>query len=150
VKVDCVSYKCIKEWWKVKKATASAALAMTADCDPFGLTACALAATTAAAAPKWVIDSGASHHMCNDRSSFSTFKQLSLPIVIEVGDNNSVTTVHYGFVDVIPGYQVEALHTSTFRLPLLSINQFDLDGHTTIFRNRKCSITSPSSSSLAR
>jgi hypothetical protein len=35
VKVDCVSYKRIKEWWKVKKATATAALATTGDCDPF-------------------------------------------------------------------------------------------------------------------
>jgi hypothetical protein len=59
VKVNCVSYKRIKEWWKVKKATATATLATTGDCDPFGLTACALAA----AAPKWVIDSGASHYM---------------------------------------------------------------------------------------
>ena len=35
VKVDCVSYKRIKEGWKVKKATTTAALAMTGDCDPF-------------------------------------------------------------------------------------------------------------------
>jgi len=35
VKVDCVSYKRIKKWWKVKKATATAALATTGDCDPF-------------------------------------------------------------------------------------------------------------------
>jgi len=88
--------------------------------------------------------------MCNDRSSFSTFKNLSLPIVIELGDDNSVTTTHYGFVNVIQGYQVEALHTPTFRLSLLSINQLDLGGHTTIFWDGKCSITSPSSCTLAR
>jgi len=35
VKVDCVSYKHIKEWWKAKTATATAALASTGDCDPF-------------------------------------------------------------------------------------------------------------------
>jgi hypothetical protein len=35
VKVDCVSYKRIKEWWRVKKATATAALATTGNCDPF-------------------------------------------------------------------------------------------------------------------
>ena len=87
--------------------------------------------------------------MCNDHSSFSTFKKLSLPIVIELGDNNSVTATHYGFVDVIQGYQVEALHTPTFRLSLLWINQLDLGGHTTIFKNGKCSITSPSSFNLA-
>jgi len=92
--------------------------------------------------------SGASHHMCNDRSSFSTFKKLSLPIIIEPGDDNSVTATHYGFVNVIQGYQVEALHTPTCRLSLPSINQSDLSRHTTIFRDGKCSITLPSSCTL--
>jgi len=68
---------------------------------------------------------------------------------MELGDNNSVTATHYGIFDIIQSYQVEALHTPTFRLSLLSINKLDLSGHTTIFRNRKCSITSPSSRSLA-
>jgi len=147
VKVDCVSYKRIQKWWKVNKATATAAHTTTRDCDPFWLTGCASAAT--AAASKWVIDSRASHHKCNNRSSFSTFKKLSLPIVIELGDNNSVTVTHYGFVDIIQGYQVEALHTLTFRLSLLLINQLDLGWHMTIFRNGKCSITSPSFCNLA-
>jgi len=88
--------------------------------------------------------------MCNDRSSFSKFKKLSLPIVIKLGDNNSVTATDYGFIDVKQGYQVEALHTLTFRLSVLLINQLDLGGQTTIFKNRKCSITSPSSFNLAR
>jgi len=71
VKVDCVSYKRVKEWWRVKKATAdTAALATTGDCDPFLLNACALAATVTDAAPKSVINSGASHHQCNNLSTF--------------------------------------------------------------------------------
>jgi len=134
----------------VKKATATAALTTTGDCDPIWLTASALATAAAtASAPKWVIDSGASHHMCNDRTSFSMYKKLSPPLGIELGDNNSVTATHYGFVEVIQSYQVEALHTPTFRLSLLSINQFDLGGHTTIFRHGKFFINSPSSCSLA-
>jgi len=131
----------------VKQVTATAALATTGDCDPFGLTASPLAAATA---PMLVIASGMSHHMCNDRTSFSKFKKQSLPIVIELEDNNSVAATHYGFVDVIQGYQVEALHSPTFRLSCLSINQLDLGGHTTIFQDRKCSMTSPSSCTLAR
>jgi hypothetical protein len=35
VKVDCVTYKRVREWWRVKKATATAALATAGDCDPF-------------------------------------------------------------------------------------------------------------------
>jgi len=34
VKVDCVSYERVKEWWKVTNATDSAALPTTRDCDP--------------------------------------------------------------------------------------------------------------------
>jgi len=150
-KADWVSYRCINKWWKVKKATATAALVTTGDWDPFWLTACALAAATATAAapPKWVIDSGVSHCMCNDRSSFWTFKMLSLPTVIELGDNNSVTATHYGFINIVQCYHAGALCTPTFWHSPLSINQLDLGGHTTKFWNRKCSITSPSSCSLA-
>jgi len=54
------------------------------------------------------------HYMCNDRNSFATSKKLSLPIVIELGDNNFITATHYGFLDVIQTFQVEALHTPTF------------------------------------
>ena len=118
----------------MKQATTTAALATTGDSNPFRLTACTLA--TAAAAPKWDIDSRASHHMCNDRSSFSMFKTLSLLIVIKLGGNNSVTATHYGFVNVIQGYQVKALYTATFRHSLLSITQLDLGCHMTIFRIR--------------
>jgi hypothetical protein len=35
VKVNCVSYKHLKVWWKVKKPTATAAFAITGDFDPF-------------------------------------------------------------------------------------------------------------------
>ena len=38
---------------------------------------------------------------------------------MELGDNNSVTATHYRFVDIIQGYEVEALHTPTFQLSRL-------------------------------
>jgi hypothetical protein len=87
--------------------------------------------------------------MWKDRSSFSTCKTLSHPKVIERGDDNSVTTTHYVFINIIQVYHVRALRTPTFRLSLLLINQLDLGGHMTIFQGGKCSITSPSSSTLA-
>ena len=146
IKVDWVSYKRIKPWWRVKKATA--ALTTTRECISLWLSAYALAATSDI--PKCVIDSGASHHTCNERRSLSTFKMLSLPIIIKLRDNNWITATHFGFVDIIPGYEVNALHAPTFCRTLLSITQLDLCGHMTIFRNGKCSITSLSSCTLAR
>jgi hypothetical protein len=96
-----------------------------------------------------VIDSGASHHVFNDHSSFPRLIQVSVPIVIELGDKDSDIAMHYVFVDVIQGYQVKALHTSTFRHSILSINHWDLGAYATLFQNGKCSITSPSSCTLA-
>lgn len=110
----------------MKIATGTTALAMTRDCDHFYRTASSLSATTATTVPKWVIDSAASRHLCNDCSSFSPFKKFSIPIVIELGDNNSATPTHCRFVDIIPGVQVEAIHSPTFRHCLLLINPLDL------------------------
>jgi len=86
---------------------------------------------------------GASHYVCNGRSSFSMFKKLSLHIVTDLRDNNSVTALHISFIDVILGYQFSALHSPTLPLSLLLIHQKDLVGHTTMFPNGTCSITSP-------
>jgi hypothetical protein len=76
-------------------------------------------------------------------------RKLSLHIIIELRDKDSVTATHDSLVDIILGDQVEALHTPTFRVALHSINQLDLGGHMTIFRNGKCSSTSTSSCNLA-
>jgi len=51
IKIDCVSYNRINEWWRVKNATITAALPTTGDCDFFWLTAWAL--TAAAATPNF-------------------------------------------------------------------------------------------------
>ena len=80
-----------------------------------------------------VVESEESHHYSSSRysrrlrspltncscSSRGCHCELSFPIVIELGDTNSVTATHYGFVDVIQRYQVKTLHTPTFRLSLL-------------------------------
>jgi len=72
-----------------------------------------------------IIDSGASHHMCNDRSRFNSIKKLRQQIVIELGDDNEVTVSHHGHVNVSQEYEVNAQYTPTFRLSHLSINQLD-------------------------
>jgi len=148
VKVNYISYKCIKKWWNVMKVTAIAALATTGDCDHWWLTACTFTAT-AAVAPMRVFESGASYYISNDHSRFWTFKILSLPIEIELEDHDSVTTMYSGLVDVIQGFHVEDLHRWTFWPSPPPINQLDLGEHMIIFLNRKCSITSPCYCSLA-
>lgn len=133
-------------------ATATAAVALTRDCNRLWLTTCALTtgAATTTVAPKRVNGSRVAQYMGEARNSFSRFRRFSLPIQIELRENNSVTTRHYDFVDIIQGYQVEALHTSTFWLSLLLINQLDCGRNTSIFLHGKCFITSSSSCNVAR
>jgi hypothetical protein len=75
--------------------------------------------------------------------------KLSPTIVVKLGDNSIVTATHYGFVNVIQGYEDEALHSCTFQLSLQSIIQLDLGENTTTFWNRKRIITLPSSCNVA-
>jgi hypothetical protein len=71
--------------------------------------------------------------MCNDRTRFNSIKKLRQPIVIELGDDNRVTVSHHGLVNVSQEYEVDALYTPMFLHSLLSINQFDTAGYTSIF-----------------
>jgi hypothetical protein len=66
--------------------------------------------------------------MCNDLISFSTFKMLSLPILLELGDNQSVISTHCGFIDVIQRNQINSLHIPAFGLSFLSINRLEWGG----------------------
>jgi len=129
---------------KVDKGTASPSLATIADRDLIGLAANATALTAASAPAAWVIDSGASHHMCNDRTRFNWIKKPCQPLVIELGDDNNVTISHHGLVDVSHIYDVNVRYMPTFWLSLLSINQLDTAGYTSTFGHGKCSISSPS------
>src|SRR5436853_5256762 len=91
----------------------------------------------------WVADSGASHHMCNDRNSFISRKKLSADarITIKLGDQSSVMVTHYGRVR-LQGAEFTALYTPTFRISLLSIGQFDMAGYTSTFGKGLCEISS--------
>jgi len=44
----------------------------------------------------WIIDSGASQHMCKEKSMFSELNPLESPIQIRLGDNRKVEATHEG------------------------------------------------------
>ena len=46
----------------------------------------------------WIIDSGASQHMCNDKNSFSKLTKLSQPIQIVIGDGKKLVADSIGNV----------------------------------------------------
>jgi hypothetical protein len=101
-----------------------ASLATAGDCDllwPADDTK--VTALTLVTAPQtWVIDSEASHYLCNDRTSFRTFKKLPTPMIIELADNKTVMATQHGVVKV-QSYQIDVLYTFMFPLSHLSTSQ---------------------------
>jgi len=120
-KSDCIHFKRARDQRNtVNKDTAS--LAPARDRNLIWLADNATALTAASAPAAWVIDSGASHHMCNDHTRFNSIKKLRQPIVIELRDDDKLTVRHHGLVNVSQEYEVNALYTPMFGLSLLSIN----------------------------
>ncbi len=48
----------------------------------------------------WIVDSGATCHMCNDRAMFTEFKQLSSSGQVALGDGSSLDVAGEGTVDI--------------------------------------------------
>lgn len=73
----------------------------------------------------WIIDSGASEHMCFDSNIFVSLSPLHVPLHINLPNSFTVTVTHIGKVSILPGYILEnVLHVPTFRYNLLSVNRF--------------------------
>ncbi|KAF2344948.1 hypothetical protein FHG87_024297 [Trinorchestia longiramus] len=41
----------------------------------------------------WIVDSGATQHMCNKQSEFSSYSDLSSPVRVEIGDGRTLKGV---------------------------------------------------------
>ncbi|KAF2347127.1 Zinc finger CCHC-type [Trinorchestia longiramus] len=57
----------------------------------------------------WIVDSGATQHMCNKKSQFSSYSDLSSPVRIEIGDGRALKGVGVGDVRpkiTLPNMQV--------------------------------------------
>ena len=49
----------------------------------------------------WIVDSGATSHMCNDHSMFMQLEQLEPGEKVTLGDGNSLDVTGQGTVDII-------------------------------------------------
>lgn len=73
----------------------------------------------------WIIDSGASEHMCFDSNAFVSLTPLRIPLHINLPNSFKVTVTHIGRVYFLPDYVLEnVLYVATFKYNLLSINKF--------------------------
>jgi transposase InsO family protein len=90
---------------------------------------------------QWVLDSGASHHMCNALTSFVQLEKLGTPIRIRLGDNSLVLATHHGMANITESFQAYSLYTPTFKFSLLSISALDTSGYYSTFGRGICQIT---------
>ena len=55
-------------------------------------------ALSASATSNWIIDSGATCHMCNDKTLFTSFESLDKPQEVSLGDGHVSKAVAQGVV----------------------------------------------------
>lgn len=88
----------------------------------------------------WVIDSGASHHMCNNRDLFLPHTLTKTNFSIKLGDQTTVGAVEKGMIPINAAH-IEALFVPRFRISLLSVSKLDSQlGWYTSFGGGKCKI----------
>ena len=58
----------------------------------------ALSASSSNEQSAWIVDSGATSHMCRDSKSFTTLHQLGDPVDVALGDGRALTAVGRGTV----------------------------------------------------
>jgi len=92
---------------------------------------------------KWVVDLGASHHICNTRSAFRNLRLLRPPISILLGDCSEVFGIGKGEISLEVGSGLvlvfTALYAPAFSVSLLSISQLP-PKYSIIFRSNTCFI----------
>ncbi|XP_016450806.1 uncharacterized protein LOC107775569 [Nicotiana tabacum] len=73
----------------------------------------------------WIIDSGASEHMCFDPNSFLFLTQLPLPLNINLPNSFKEIFTHIRSVSILPGHVLNnILHVPDFKYNLLSVHRF--------------------------
>ncbi|XP_019223774.1 PREDICTED: uncharacterized protein LOC109205516 [Nicotiana attenuata] len=73
----------------------------------------------------WIIDSGASEHMCFDSNSFLFLSPLPVPLNISLPNSFKVIVTHIGSISILPGHVLNnVLHVPEFKYNLLSVHRF--------------------------
>lgn len=135
---------------KRKYSSDNANVACSEDADTI---ACTFVADTAlscfSANNRWIIDSGASQHMTNDRNCFSDFETVSAEQTVEIGDGRSLNTCGVGTVNLIlssPNSRISrCVLEKVLFVPDLSCNLFSVSkvtekGKSVIFNAEGCKI----------
>ncbi|KAF3664944.1 hypothetical protein FXO37_11250 [Capsicum annuum] len=72
----------------------------------------------------WIIDLGASEHMCFDASFFPSMTPLHIPLNISLPNSFKVTVTHIGSVSILPNLTLSnVLYVPMFKYNLLSVHR---------------------------
>ena len=100
---------------------------------------------------KWIVDSGATSHMCNDREQFVNFKELSNKQAVTLGDGHTLDGTGIGTVKIetlLPDRNSrkcrleKVLYVPKLSYNLLSVSKAAETGHTTTFSRLRYKQTS--------
>lgn len=96
-----------------------------------------------------MVDSGASHHMCNDIQAFCLCSLCTVNLTIRSGDRTVVPAIKKATI-LIKAVSIEALFVTAFHVSLLSVTELDKLGCITTFSGGLCSISDSNDVTLLR
>ena len=126
--------------------------------ESIGLVACHAVATNSDGSNAWLVDSGATCHMCNDRKMFAKFSELTRPVKGTLGDGRSLGAVGTGdvvlYMELSKGKVQKCRLSNVQYVPnlsynLMSVSQLGKTGKTTEFSGSGCKIKSKSGTVVA-
>ena len=106
----------------------------------------------------WLIDSGATSHMCNNIKMFSQFEELDVPVSVEIGDGKILKGIGTGIVNVqleLPNSIVKncvmssVLYVPGLAFNLLSVAQIARRGMVASFSDDSCKIVNSNNELMA-
>lgn len=119
------------------------------DSDSVSLTACHVLSTCATGSDNWIIDSGATCHMGNDKSQFAEFVPLECPQDVTLGDGHSLKAVGCGTVildvELSQGKVKKCKLNDVLYVPglsynLLSVSKASITIDSTVFKKEGCAL----------
>lgn len=87
----------------------------------------------------WIIDSGASEHMCFDSTFFKLLSSLTPPLTINLPNCQTILVTHIGTVSLFPDLVLEnVLYVPSFKYNLMSVHKFCSQFSYTLFTLNHC------------
>ena len=91
---------------------------------------------------EWVLDSGATGHLCCSREDFGSLVKLPKDKKVYLGDGLEVPAYGIGTIELNVNLVLKGvLYVPDFRVKLCSVSTLDRDGLTVTFGNMRCAIS---------